>query len=79
MAVNVQDALPYREPEFWYYSTRQSLGHALLINEDFNEAVNVFNQDLMYTANKDHEDVFLHPYITHKYRSYVNMLGAIYM
>jgi len=46
MAVNVQDALPYREPEFWYYPTRQSLGHALLINEDFNEAVNVFNQDL---------------------------------
>ena len=41
-----QDALPYREPEFWYYPTRQSLGHALLLNKDFEEAVSVFNQDL---------------------------------
>ena len=46
MAVETQDALPYREPEFWYYPTRQSLGHALLLNEDFEEAVSVFNQDL---------------------------------
>ena len=46
MAVETQDALPYREPEFWYYPTRQSLGHALLLNKDFEEAVSVFNQDL---------------------------------
>ena len=46
MAVEAQDALPYREPEFWYYPTRQSLGHALLLNNDFEEAINVFNQDL---------------------------------
>jgi len=46
MAVEAQDALPYREPEFWYYPTRQSLGHALLLNKDFEEAINVFNQDL---------------------------------
>tara|TARA_B100001057_G_scaffold463817_1_gene518380 strand:- start:195 stop:1862 length:1668 start_codon:yes stop_codon:yes gene_type:complete len=46
MAVETQDALPYREPEFWYYPSRQSLGHALLLNKDFEEAINVFNQDL---------------------------------
>jgi tetratricopeptide (TPR) repeat protein len=46
MAVGVQDALPYREPEFWYYPTRQSLGHALMLNKNFKEAVSVFNQDL---------------------------------
>ena len=45
-AVETQDALPYREPEFWYYPTRQSLGHALLVSDAFNEAVSVFNQDL---------------------------------
>ena len=46
MAVEAQDALPYREPEFWYYPTRQSLGHALMVNKDYNDAVTVFNQDL---------------------------------
>ena len=45
-AVKIQDQLPYREPEFWYYPTRQTLGHALLLNKDFNEAVKVFNKDL---------------------------------
>jgi len=29
-AVKSQDALPYTEPPFWYYPTRQSLGFALL-------------------------------------------------
>jgi tetratricopeptide (TPR) repeat protein len=47
MAVAVQDALPYREPEFWYYPTRQTLGHALLLNNDFEEAINVFKKDLV--------------------------------
>jgi tetratricopeptide (TPR) repeat protein len=46
MAVRTQDELPYREPEFWYYPTRQSLGHALLLNKNFEEAVSVFSQDL---------------------------------
>ena len=46
MAVETQDALPYREPEFWYYPTRQSLGHALILSKNFTEAVSVFNQDL---------------------------------
>lgn len=46
LAVEIQDALPYREPEFWFYPTRQSLGHALLINKNFKQAVEVFNKDL---------------------------------
>ena len=46
VAVDIQDALPYREPEFWYYPTRQSLGHALMLNKNFEEAVKVFNKDL---------------------------------
>ena len=46
MAVETQDALPYREPEFWYYPTRQSLGHALMLSKNFKEAVSVLNQDL---------------------------------
>jgi tetratricopeptide (TPR) repeat protein len=46
MAVETQDALPYREPEFWYYPTRQSLGHVLLANKDFKEAIVVFKKDL---------------------------------
>jgi tetratricopeptide (TPR) repeat protein len=46
VAVEIQDDLPYREPEFWYYPTRQSLGHALLLNKDFEAAVEVFNKDL---------------------------------
>lgn len=29
-AVELQDGLPYMEPPFWYYPTRQSLGQALL-------------------------------------------------
>jgi tetratricopeptide (TPR) repeat protein len=47
-AVKIQDQLPYREPEFWYYPTRQTLGHALLLNKNFNEAVKVFNKDLKH-------------------------------
>ena len=30
-AVAVQDQLPYMEPPFWYYPTRQSLGKALIL------------------------------------------------
>lgn len=45
-AVKIQDQLPYREPEFWYYPTRQTLGHALLLSKNFNEAVKVFSKDL---------------------------------
>ncbi len=45
-AVAAQDALPYTEPPFWYYPSRQSLGHALLEAGKFTEAEAVYRQDL---------------------------------
>ena len=45
-AVALQDALPYTEPPFWYYPTRQSLGAALLASDRVDEAQAVFEKDL---------------------------------
>ena len=45
-AVALQDALPYTEPPFWYYPTRQSLGAALLADGRAEEAQAVFEADL---------------------------------
>ena len=45
-AVALQDALPYTEPPFWYYPTRQSLGAALLASGQVAEARAVFERDL---------------------------------
>ena len=45
-AVALQDALPYTEPPFWYYPTRQSLGAALLASDRVDEAQAVFEADL---------------------------------
>ena len=45
-AVALQDALPYTEPPFWYYPTRQSLGAALLAGNRLAEAQAVFEVDL---------------------------------
>ena len=45
-AVSLQDALPYTEPPFWYYPTRQSLGAALLASGRVAEAQAVFEVDL---------------------------------
>ena len=45
-AVSLQDALPYTEPPFWYYPTRQSLGAALLVSDRVAEAQAVFEADL---------------------------------
>ncbi|MEO0438756.1 MAG: hypothetical protein AAF098_17815 [Pseudomonadota bacterium] len=45
-AVAKQDALPYTEPPFWYYPSRQSLGYALLLNGEAAEAERVYLQDL---------------------------------
>jgi len=42
----MQDALPYTEPPFWYYPTRQSLGAALLADGRAAEAQLVFEADL---------------------------------
>jgi tetratricopeptide (TPR) repeat protein len=45
-AVEGQDALPYMEPPFWYYPTRQSLGLALLRFDRAAEAEQVYLRDL---------------------------------
>lgn len=45
-AVTTQDSLPYTEPPFWYYPTRQSLGQALLAADKAAVAEAVFRQDL---------------------------------
>jgi tetratricopeptide (TPR) repeat protein len=45
-AVEKQDALPYMEPPFWYYPTRQSLGQALLEAGRPAEAEAIYRKDL---------------------------------
>jgi tetratricopeptide (TPR) repeat protein len=45
-AVGLQDAMMYMEPPYWYYSTRQSLGAALLKAGRPAEAEQVFREDL---------------------------------
>ncbi|HEY0943962.1 MAG TPA: hypothetical protein VGD81_01805 [Opitutaceae bacterium] len=46
-AVEAEHALPYMEPAFWYYPTRQSLGAALLKLGRAEEAAKVFREDLL--------------------------------
>lgn len=45
-AVSLQDSLPYTEPPFWYYPTRQSLGEALMQAKRYPEAEAVYRRDL---------------------------------
>ncbi|REJ76454.1 MAG: hypothetical protein DWQ47_11455 [Acidobacteria bacterium] len=45
-AVERQDKLPYMEPPFWYYPTRQSLGIALLESGQHAKAEAVYKKDL---------------------------------
>lgn len=45
-AVEVQDKLWYNEPPDWYYTTRESLGYALLAQGKALDAERVFTQDL---------------------------------
>jgi tetratricopeptide (TPR) repeat protein len=47
-AVSGQDSLPYTEPPFWYYPTRQSLGEALLKKGDSGAAELVYKTDLKH-------------------------------
>jgi len=47
-SVALQDSLPYTEPPFWYYPTRQSLGQALLLAERYSEAEAVYREDLKH-------------------------------
>jgi tetratricopeptide (TPR) repeat protein len=45
-AVSAEDALPYTEPPFWYYPTRQSLGAALLLAGRIDDAESTFREIL---------------------------------
>ncbi|MFN4225324.1 MAG: tetratricopeptide repeat protein [Hyphomonas sp.] len=45
-AVGLQDTLPYMEPPFWYYPTRQSLGKALMEAQRYTDAEAVYRRDL---------------------------------
>ena len=47
-SVALQDTLPYTEPPFWYYPTRQSLGQALLLAERYADAEAIYRQDLQH-------------------------------
>jgi tetratricopeptide (TPR) repeat protein len=49
-AVEIQDALPYMEPPYWYYPARQSLGAALLTTGRDAEAEAIYREDLDYFA-----------------------------
>ena len=46
VAVEIQDALPYMEPPYWYYPARQSLGAALMAVGRVAAAEAVYRQDL---------------------------------
>ena len=45
-AVDLQDTLPYTEPPFWYYPSRQSLGNSLMKEGKSSAAENVYKRDL---------------------------------
>ncbi|MCB1984470.1 MAG: hypothetical protein H6936_03280 [Burkholderiales bacterium] len=45
-AVAIQDGLPYMEPPYWYYPTRQALGKALLDSGDFARAEMIYRENL---------------------------------
>ncbi|HPF24628.1 MAG TPA: hypothetical protein PK417_14175, partial [Hyphomonas sp.] len=45
-AVSLQDSLPYTEPPFWYYPTRQSLGEAMMTAGRYGDAEAVYRRDL---------------------------------
>lgn len=51
VAVQIQDALAYMEPPFWYYPVRQSLGAALLQAGRVEEAASVFQAALEEAPN----------------------------
>jgi tetratricopeptide (TPR) repeat protein len=50
-AVAVEDTLAYSEPPYWYYPTRQSLGAALLLAGDADQAEQVLRTSLQRTPN----------------------------
>jgi tetratricopeptide (TPR) repeat protein len=51
VAVQIQDSLPYLEPEYWYYPIRQSLGATLLMAGRAEEALETFQAALIDAPN----------------------------
>jgi tetratricopeptide (TPR) repeat protein len=49
-AVEIQDALPYMEPPYWFYPVRQTLGSALMTAGRYPEAEAIYREDLDYFA-----------------------------
>ena len=47
-AVGFQDTLPYMEPPFWYYPTRQSLAKSLMLEKKFSLAEQTYKEDLKF-------------------------------
>ena len=47
-AVGFQDTLPYMEPPFWYYPTRQSLAKSLMLEKKFSLAEETYKEDLKF-------------------------------
>jgi tetratricopeptide (TPR) repeat protein len=45
-AVALQDSLKYAEPPSWFYPVRESLGAAMFLNGQIDEAERVFREDL---------------------------------
>lgn len=45
-AVAIEDSMPYMEPAFWFYPTRQTLGAALVSTGQPAKAAEVFREDL---------------------------------
>ena len=50
-AVALEDTLAYSEPPYWYYPTRQSLGAALLLADDLDNAEETLRKSLVSTPN----------------------------
>ena len=51
VAVQIQDSLPYLEPEYWYYPVRQSLGAAQLMAGHAEQAAETFRAALIDAPN----------------------------
>ncbi|MEP7322862.1 MAG: tetratricopeptide repeat protein [Saprospiraceae bacterium] len=47
-AVNIEDHLNYNEPPDWFFSVRHELGAILLENKKYDEAINVYLEDLKW-------------------------------
>jgi tetratricopeptide (TPR) repeat protein len=51
VAVQIQESLPYMEPEYWYYPVRQSLGATQLMAGRVEDAVQTFQAALIEAPN----------------------------